>query len=91
MRVEHSRPARHGRPAIQRDEGAMLPAAEAMRASVSLVQAIRVGVCSGGCGSAADALSEVTPRPRQIAFQRSRRTVLLESAEHDEPDQEATR
>jgi hypothetical protein len=41
-------------------------------ASVPLVQAIRLGVRKAGRDSDADALSEVTPRPRQIAFQRSR-------------------
>src|SRR5258708_38721049 len=47
-----------------------LPAA--ISASVLLVQAIRVEVCNAGRDSALDPLSEVIPRPRQIAFQRFR-------------------
>lgn len=42
---------------------------DATRASVAPVQAIRVGVRSGGCGSPAGPLSAVKPIARQIALQ----------------------
>ena len=61
---------------------------DATCASVALVQAICVGMRTGGCGSPAGASSAVMPIARQWRSSIEDGTVLLVSRQHDETQDE---